>query len=240
VSGPGQIHPYDEERVATDVSREIEALANEAGIRPPVGFADRVMAAIAAEPLPQPVRAFGVALTAGRLHAAAASVGDAWRVVGGGPTPFAVQAQSVALVLMLAIGSLAVAGGATVGAMGMLTANPPPAVPTTSSPSAPVPSDPQPSPSPSPSLGPDESPDASPTVEPTETPEATERPETTDGPRTSTPEPRETDDHGGASGGDGSDGDDHGGGSPGTGSGPGDDDHTPSPTESDDHGIDDE
>jgi hypothetical protein len=125
VSRPWSIHPDDEERVATDMSRAIEALASEAGVRPPVDFADRVMAAIATEPLPQPVRAFGVALLAGGLNAAAASVGDAWRVVGGGLTPLAVRVQALALVLALTVASLAVAGGATVGAIGLLTTSSP-------------------------------------------------------------------------------------------------------------------
>jgi hypothetical protein len=239
VSGHWSIHPDDEERVATDMSRAIEALASEASIHPPVDFADRVMAAIATEPLPQPVRAFGVALLAGRLSAAAASVGDAWRVVAGGSTPLAVRVQSLALVLALTVASLAVAGGATVGAIGLLTSGPPPApITTTPSPDAPVPSDPAPSqsPSPSPSLAPDGSPDASPAAEPTETPEAETPggPRNTDGPRTSTPQPAETDDHGDGSGGDGSGGEDLEHSGPGSGSGS-DDDHTPSPTATDDH-----
>lgn len=241
MSGPSSIHPDDEERVATDMSRAIEALASESGIRPPVDFADRVMAAIATEPLPQPVRAFGVALLAGRLRAAAASVGDAWRVVGGGSTPLAVRVQALALVLALTVVSLAVAGGATVGAIGLLTTSPPPAPITTPSPNTAVPSDPAPSPSPSPSIGPDGSPDASPAAEPTETPEATEAPagpRSTDGPRTSTPRPAETDDHGGGTGGDGSGGEDPENSGPGSGSGS-DDDHTPSPTETDGHSTDD-
>ena len=243
MSGPRSIHPDDEERVATDMSRAIEALASEAGIRPPVDFTDRVMAAIATEPLPQPVRAFGVALLAGRLSAAAASVGDAWRVVGGGSTPLAVRVQALGLVLALTVASLAVAGGATVGAIGLLTSSPPPApITTTPSPNAPVSSDPAPSqsPSPSPSLAPDGSPDASPAAEPTGTPEATETPggpRNTDGPRTSTPRPTETDDHGG-SGGDGSSGEDPEHSGPGSGI-DSDDDHTPSPTETDGHSTDD-
>ena len=115
------------------------------GIQPPVGFADRVMAAVAHEPLPQPVRAFGAALVAGRLGAALRSIGDAWRVGTGGSTPLWLRAQALALVLVVAIGSLAVAGGATVGAIDLLSANQSPGP----SPTAPCPANRSPSEAPS-------------------------------------------------------------------------------------------
>ena len=227
------IHPNDEERVAAEMTRDLVGVAAEIDIRPPAGFADRVMAAIAAEPLPQPARAFGVALLGGRLRPAIASVGDAWRVVGGGPTPLVVRAQALALVLVVTIGSLAIAGGATVGAIDLLSAiapvTPPP---TTPAPTGPVTS---PLPSASPSSTPDParyaSPDASPTPEATETaePTPTETPATTERPRTATPRPTPTDDHGGGSG------DGEGGGS-GSGSDGSNQTPTPTPTETDDHG----
>jgi hypothetical protein len=228
VSRQVPIHPDDEDRVAALMSRELDAVAAENAIRPSAGFADRVMAAVAGEPLPQPVRAFGVAIVGGRLRAAIASVGDAWRVIGGGSTPIFVRAQALALVLVVTMASLAVAGGATVGAIDLLNAN----QPATPPPTAPVPTKPvaSPIPSPSPNSTPDASPDASsapqasqaPQPTPTEAPPATERP------RTATPRPTSTDDHGGGSGG----GDDGGGG----GSGGGNQTPTPTPTETDDHG----
>ena len=235
MSGPLPIHTADEERVAADMSRELETLAAQSGIRPPLGFADRVMAAVAEEPLPQPARAFRVALVGGRLGAALASVGDAWRVVVGGSTPLGVRAQALALVLVVTIGSLAVAGGAAVGAIDLLTANPP----TTPSPTTPLPNELQPSPSPSPnpspspspdrspnpspSPSPDRSPDGSPTPDANKTPALTKTPGATQRPATVTPRPTGTDDHDGSGGG----GDDSGGG-----------DQTPSPTATgtDDHG----
>jgi hypothetical protein len=224
------IHPDDEARVAAEMTRDLEGLAAEIDIRPPAGFVDRVMAAVAVEPLPQPARAFRIALLAGRLRPAIASLGDAWRVLGSGSRPLMVRAQALALVLSVTIGSLAIAGGATVGAVDLLSAiapvSPPP---TTPAPTEPIASPP---PSPSPSWTPEPSPDAPsdtpPTPEATETtePTSTETPATTEGPRTATPRPTATDDHGGGSGSGGGGGGEDGG------------DHTPTPapTETDNHG----
>jgi uncharacterized membrane protein YgcG len=231
VSGPIPLHPDDEELAATSMSRDLEALAAETGIRPPVGFADRVMAAIAVEPLPQPARAFGAALLAGRFRAAVASVGDAWRVVVGKSAPLAVRGQALALVLVVAVASLGVAGGAAVGAMDLLSADQTPAP----SPTTPLPSQGTPSPDSSrpPAIVPDES--ASP--EPTETPEPSETPRPTQRPGGGTAQPTPTDDHGGGSG--GGDGDDSGHDSSSSGSGSGGDSHseTPKPEETEEPTI---
>ena len=227
MSGRPPIHIDDEERLAAEMGRELEAMAAQSTARPPAGFVDRVMAAVANEPLPQPARAFGVALAGRHLGAALASVVDAWRVVVGGPTPIGVRAQALALVLVVTVGSLLVAGGAAVGAIDLLNASPT----HTPSPTTPLPSEPLPSPStspsPSPSVSPERSPDASPGAieapERTETPGATQRSETV----TPSPTATGTDDHGGGSG---------GGGIP-TPS-PTGEDRTPSPTATgtDDHG----
>jgi hypothetical protein len=233
VSAGLPIHPDDEERAAADMSRDLAGVAAEIDIRPPAGFADRVMAAVANEPLPQPARAFGVALLGGRLRPAIASLGDAWRVLGGGSRPLVVRAQALALVLVVTIGSLAIAGGATVGAIDLLSAiapvTPPPTTPAPTGPiTSPLPSV---SPSSTPDPSPDASLDASPTPEATETtqPTPTETPAPTERPRTATPRPTPTDDHGGGSGG----GD---GGGDGSDSGGSDQTPTPAPTETDDHG----
>ena len=225
MSGERTVHPADEERIAAGMARELESMTMTSAIQPSEGFADRVMLAIADEPLPQPVRAFGLALLGGHLRSAAAALGDAWRTVSSGLAPVAVRAQALALVLVVLVGSLTVAGGAAVGALGLLGPTTP--IP---SPSGPPPSvrQPSPSPSPDPSLlpspedGAGPSPEASPSDDPSETPEATETsdshetPDSTDGPQTSTPEPAETDDHSGSGSGSGSD-------------------HTPDPAETDDH-----
>ena len=110
MSGPTQVHPDDEDRVVREMTRELEAVGTGSPIELPAGFADRVMAAIAQEPLPQPARAFRLALAAGRLRAAASSVGDAWRVAIGGFAPAAVRAQALALVIVVAIASITLAG----------------------------------------------------------------------------------------------------------------------------------
>ncbi|MEA2548885.1 MAG: hypothetical protein QOE42_1483 [Chloroflexota bacterium] len=225
MTGEQLIHPSDEERIAADLARELGAMTMSivSAFKPSEGFTDRVMKAIADEPLPQPVRAFGLALVGGHLRAAASAVGDAWRTITSAPAPMAVRAQALALVLAVLIGSLAVAAGATVGAIRVFGGTPPtpgPSVPprslVISSPS------PSPAPDPTPSEGPVESstPEPSDSPEPSATPDSqqTERP--TLRPRTATP--TATDDHGGS--GSGSD----------SGSGSGGGGETPSPTESDD------
>ena len=52
-------------------------------LAPTEDFADRVMAAVAAEPSPQPIAALGTAVRGGRLGAALAAIGDSWRVRSG-------------------------------------------------------------------------------------------------------------------------------------------------------------
>ncbi len=216
------IHPSDEERIAADMARELEAMTTTTTIQPSDGFADRVMEAIAREPLPQPVRAFGLALLGGHLRAAASARGDAWRTISSRPAPLVIRAQALALVLVVLVASLTVAGGATVGAFGLLGNTSPRPGPSEPPPSLPV-ARPSPSPSPAPEDTPNASPEESTSAEPSETPEATETPDSheTNGPtarpRTATPTATETDDHGG-----------------GSGSGDGEA-HTPSPTATDDH-----
>lgn len=243
MTGPQRpIHVDDEEWVAAEMGRELDELAGRSGIVPPAGFTDSVMAAIRQEPLPQPARAFGAALAGRRLGAAIASVADAWRVVIGGSTPLAVRAQALALVLVVTVGSLAVAGGAAVGAIDLLNATQAPHP----SPTTPLPNELQSSPSPSPSPSPSASPmtsdepstEAVPTADGSETPEGTDSQHGTGNPgathptETNTPSPTASDDHGG---GDKTprptESDDHGGGGSGGG-------ETPEPTATADHGGD--
>jgi hypothetical protein len=223
-------HVSDEERIAADMARELEAMTTTSPVLPGEEFAERVMLAIADEPLPQPVRAFGLALVGGHLRAAAAAIGDAWRTIASAPAPLAVRAQALALVLVVVVGSLTIAGGAAVGALGLLgNAGPtpppsgPPSLPAPSTVPSPPPSR-EPSPPPSPEASPSESPEGSADGEATETPDANETAEPIDRHETDTPDATETDDHGG---GDSS-----------SGSGSGGDDHTPEPTKTEDHGSD--
>ena len=218
MSGNLPLHPSDEDRVVSDMTRDLERLAAASGasVGAASGFADRVMAAVAQEPLPQPVRAFGLALLGGHLRAAAAAVGDAWRTIARGSVPVMVRAQALALVLVVLVGSVAAAGGATAGALGLL-AHPEP------TPSSPVPSLIAPSREPDSSTeptsdSPTESDEAGPseTDGPSETPDRSETPRPTDRPRTQQPTPTSTDDGGGS----GSGGSGH--------------TETPGPTETDD------
>jgi hypothetical protein len=213
----------DEEQIVREMTRELELLTGGTPAVPAEDFADRVMTAIADEPLPQPVRAFGLAVVAGRFRAAAAAVGDSWRVATSGFAPAAVRAQAFALVLVVAVATITVAGGATVGAINLLSPNGP-----TPTPAPTVSPAPSPSPSDEPVIDASTGPTPSETVEPTETPEPTGSDD--HGGRTPRPTATGTDDHGGGSG-SGS-----GSGSGGSGSGSGSDgsgDHTPEPT--DDH-----
>jgi len=178
--------PEGAELLAT--ARDLESYASTAPVAPSVGFEDRVMAAIADEPMP---RAGGRGFVA--------TVRDAWAIAFGPGRPAALRAQAFAMLLALAVAVGSVGTVAVVGAARLLGQEPPP--PTVPTP-APTPSM-VPSTTPSPSV----SPTPTPSVAPTASPRATE-----------TVEPSGTDDNGGGSGsgsGSGSGGratDDHGGG----------------------------
>jgi hypothetical protein len=223
------LHSADEERIVMEMARELDALGAGSSIRLPAGFTDRVMVAVASEALPHPMRAFGAALVTRRAGAALASIGDAWRVSAGRSVPMAVRAQALALVLVVMLGSLAVAGGAAAGAFGLLSPQPfvsPGAtapIPSEAPPSTAPTASTSPSPDPSPSAAP--SPDPSPTADVGGSPKPAATPRATDRPRTATPRPTGSDDREDGSGSDGS----------GRGDGSGGGDHTPSPnpTESD-------
>lgn len=231
MSDRGPIHVDDETRLADEMARELESVAEQSHVAPPAGFTDRVMASIAGEPLPQPARAFGTAVAGRRLGAALASIGDAWRVVVGGRAPIAVRAQALALVLVVTVGSLAVAGGAAVGAIDLFDATQAPhPSPTEPQPSS-TPERPSPSSSPSPSVTTPPPAEPTPTSEGGDTPEATDTGAPTERPASSTPRPTRTEDAGGGTPTPtATETDDHGG----DGSGGGG--QTPQPTGTDDHG----
>jgi hypothetical protein len=172
---------------ALAMARDLEAIA-ERETAPTAGFSDRVMAAVAAEPTPEPTRVFGSAIRTRRFRAALAAVGDAWRVAFGSGRPFAVRSQALALVLIVLIGVVSLGGGAAVGAARLLNPDVAPSP-------APSPSVPPPSPTPAPSNEPTPTPSVAPS--PTPTPEAS--PTDTDEPN-ETPDATETDDSGGNSG----------------------------------------
>jgi hypothetical protein len=179
---------------ALAMGRELEALAAADRGEPGSGFVDRVMAAVEAEPVPQPAVAAGRALRAGRAGMLLGGLRDAWRVAFSGGRPLAVRAQALALVLLVAVGLTSLGGVAAVGAAGALGLIDRPAPQPSVAPSPPL--APTPSPSVEPSISPSPSPSPSPTptetLDPTETPGATETHEPDD----RTARPGETDDHG--------------------------------------------
>ncbi|MGZ8528926.1 MAG: hypothetical protein ACXWWR_09020, partial [Candidatus Limnocylindrales bacterium] len=191
-------------------------------VHPSSGFADRVMAAVVAQPRPQPAAAAGMALRRGRFGAMLAALADSWRITFSGDHPLAVRAQAMAFVLIaiVAVGSLG--GVAAIGAARLL--GPAPSVPGPA-PSEQVPVS-QPTPSPSidssdsavPTDPSEASPEPTETAEPTGTDDSGETPRATRTPKpTETAEPHETEDsgsgsdHGGEGGGGGGGGDDGGG-----------------------------
>ena len=110
---PGAAEPSAAELAeALGAARDLEALAASEGIRPTEGFDDRVMAAIALEPIPRAVVTGGSVARGTAAGAFLYAVRNAWRVGSTGDRPFAVRAQALAfvLVVLLAAGSLAGAG----------------------------------------------------------------------------------------------------------------------------------
>jgi hypothetical protein len=182
-------------RESTDLlrmARELERLDG-GPIRPSDGFTDRVLSAIAGEPLPRPMAVAGVAAREGRLGAMVGALRDTWHVAWSGGRPVAARAQAMAFVLLLVLVVGSVGAATTVGAINVLFS-------TSSTPSVqPAPSDPAvvspspeptetPSPSPAPVAAPSTSPDPTKTAKPAPTPTRTDQPA-----HTETPEPNETD-----------------------------------------------
>ena len=190
------------------MARELERLDGGA-IRPSDGFTDRVLGAIADEPLPRPMAVAGVAAREGRLGAMVAALRDTWHVAWSGGRPLAARAQAMAFVVLLVVAVGSVGAVTTVGAINVLfsTRSTPSVAPEPSLPAVVSPSpSPNESPSPSPEVTPSTSPEPTKTAKPTPTATHTERPGHTETPRPTT----ETDDHGGGGSGSGSDGG-HGG-----------------------------
>lgn len=166
--------PESAELLAT--ARDLEAYAASGLASPTVGFEDRVMAAVATEPMPR---------RAGRGFLA--TVRDAWAIAFGAGRPMAHRVQAFAMLFALALAIGSVGSVAVIGATRLL-GDQGPLPPTVPSPSPnPSPSPTPVSPSPSPSVAPSPTPTPSPRTSPTET-----------------AEPSGTDDHGGSGSGSGS------------------------------------
>lgn len=196
---------------ALAVARDLEANLAAGDIHPSGAFVDRVMDAVALEPLPQPAIAAGTALRGGRLGAMAAALADSWRVAFSGGRPFAVRAQAAAFVLIVVVAMGSLGGITAIGAVRFLEAAPS----RVASPPATLPTGPSTGPDRNRTGEPSDDSRAAPTAEPTDAAEPTdpEPPDETSKPTptqksggghegrtpkpTETPEPKETEDHGG-------------------------------------------
>jgi uncharacterized membrane protein YgcG len=190
MTDPRRFHPAEIDleldelsRGLVETARDLELYAGTGLAAPTVGFEDRVMAAIAVEPMPRPTRGLGFL----------AAVREAWAVAFGTGRPIAMRAQALALLLLLAVAVGSVGSVAVVGASRLLG----PAAPPSTTPS------PAPSLVPSPSPAPTSSP---PSVSPTPSATASPRPTATE-----TDEPAGTDDSGGSGGSGGGSGSDNSG-----------------------------
>jgi hypothetical protein len=180
----------DELAAARRLARDLEGVAARGTVRPSADFADRVMAAVAKEPVAAPARAAGFALRHGAIGLFLASLRDAWRVTFSPAFPMAARAQAVAMVLVVA--SVATGSGVvTAGAVGLFDLESPEPTLPVESPVATA----SPDPSVSPEFTVSPSPTVSPSVEGSEEPSGSSEPG-------ETAEPGESaDSHGGGSGG---------------------------------------
>jgi len=186
----------------------LELVADDVPVRTGMAFSDRVMGALADEPLPGAAGFLFPLRRRGPFRGFTESVRQAWASIGTGRPAFA-RAAALAYVLVVAIAATSLVGAATFGAAGALgllephqTTQPTPE-PTVTPPLTPEPSV--------------ESPEPSMESEPSESPEAVEPSDDHGG-----GEPQASDDHGGNSGsggGGGGGGDDGSGGSGGSGGG---------------------
>jgi len=222
LAGDGLDIPDAERAASYATARELEQALTPDTVRPSAGFADRVMATVAAEPIHRPT-GFIAPLRARRdLAGLVASVRAAWAMaVGAGARPAGSRGLAMAYVLaVLLVGAslTGVAAFGAAGAIGLLTpdASPTPSIitpsPTPTPDSSSESDEPSASSEPGETLEPSESPDASGSTEPSDS----HQPEDSSGPG-ATATPRQSDDNGGATASPSSD--DHGGATASPGSG---------------------
>jgi hypothetical protein len=196
---PADGEPQHDVARALAAGRELEALASRASVSPGEDFAERVMSALAAEPLPRPAAAAGLAVRQRRLAALVLSIRDAWRVAFSGGRPLMVRAQALALVAVVVVALGSLGGAAAIEALGALSdgTTPPATVPVVTTPSpTPEPRGPSPSPSPPPTSEPTEPAQPTDTVDPTDGEAAEPTDDETAGPTgTRTPRPTGDDEH---------------------------------------------
>jgi hypothetical protein len=202
-----------EDAILAAVAADLERIASEPSPRPSPGFADRVDAAIAREPIPVPMAAARSAVRRRSAFGFAAALRDSVRVGLGGNRPAAARAGALAMLAGAALIVASVGGALAFGAASVLVPAPaathrsePPATasptlqptPTGSSRPSPTASAGEPSHSPGPSGGDGHGPSASPreipspgeTLTPGETPRPSKTPRDTESP---TPSPTSQD-----------------------------------------------
>ncbi len=203
-SGPMPLHPDElageavgaqQLASALDAARALEQVAAGPSASPSAGFADRVMASIATEPVPSG-RGYLVPLRRLGLAGLGTSLRQAWVFATRGGRPLGVRATALAYVLAIVIVGTSLTGVAAygvAGAFGLLGPDRSPTPTETLASSGPI-DEPTPT-APAPSI---DLPTSLPSPEPTESPEASEEPEATDDDddRTAAPEstPEESDD----------------------------------------------
>ncbi len=172
----GDGHPASDAEIAAAVgmARSIERAAAD-DIRPSAAFADRVMAAIVAEPAPRVIVRPAETVRGGMVGAFLASVRDAWKVSTSPGRPTFVRAQAMGFVFLVVLATGSLSTLAAIGAAGFISQDdhhaPAPTLPVILTPRPtvePAPATPSPSTEPTPSEPPAQ------TAEPSETPDATE------------------------------------------------------------------
>ena len=187
LAGVSGVQP-DELMAEMRLARELEVVAARASVRPSAAFTDRVMAAVAREPVPAPVRAAGTALRRGALVAFVASLRDAWRVTVSPSFPMAMRAQAMALVLVVA-GLAAGSGAVTAGALGLFDGDRATPTPPVETPSPSIEATPEPSMTPDPTMTPQMTPQS---PEPSGSDSPSPSMEDESGEPSGSPEPTET------------------------------------------------
>ncbi len=107
-------------------ARELETLTELDTAGPSVGFEERVMTAIAAEPAPRLRLRSARAVRGGFVVAFLMSVRDAWRLATGGGRPLAIRAQAMAFVLLVVLATGSFSTVIAVGAASFLSSGPSP------------------------------------------------------------------------------------------------------------------
>jgi hypothetical protein len=102
--------------VLTAMAAELERIALEPGPRPSAGFADRVGAAIAREPMPVPMAAAGNAVRRHSAPGMAAALRDSARVGFGSHRPVTARAGAFAMLAVAALIVVSVGGALAFGA----------------------------------------------------------------------------------------------------------------------------